>query len=154
MKNKLSFIASLIVHAAVALTAYYYTPELNKKKEKIEVTLEDKGPKGANLPRNVIQMGIGDKKNDKPKDYYWGIGISYDWRTEANEPMRVGYIYQGYSADLAGLESGDIILAVDGRPPNNGDNDIKGNGPKMLVLTIKRGDRIFDVNVPRVKVYY
>lgn len=82
--------------------------------------------------------GIGAKTSIDPDDYTICILSAYE-----NSP-----------ADKAGLKSGDKILKVDGRVVgydnyNDAIECIRGEKGTSIVLTIKRGEQIFDATVTR-----
>ncbi len=63
---------------------------------------------------------------------------------------RIGQILPGQPAERAGLQSGDLLLAFDGKPIGEWDqlaNAIHDNPGKNIRLTIQREGRRFDVTV-------
>ena len=60
-------------------------------------------------------------------------------------------------AEAAGLESGDIVLAVDGKSVNGSTlqdevGKVRGEPGTKVTLTLKRGDRTFDLTITRAKI--
>lgn len=63
---------------------------------------------------------------------------------------RIGQLMSGWPAEQAGLREGDAIVAIDGRPMQNGEDvveTIHSRPNQDLVLTIERDGRRFDVKV-------
>ncbi len=62
----------------------------------------------------------------------------------------IGQVRENSPAQKAGLEKGDLIIAIQGRPLNNW-SDIKGHvqssGDEPVTLTVQRGDKILDINI-------
>jgi C-terminal processing protease CtpA/Prc len=75
-----------------------------------------------------------------------------DWLSD--DGFKIAEVHEGYSAESAGLRVGDVILLIDGSKPYDNSNDIRGEEPKDMVLTIKRDGKIFEVKISRCKVYY
>jgi hypothetical protein len=79
---------------------------------------------------------------------YFGIGIdaSFD-----GEGLRFAYVADGGPASRAGLEAGDVLLAIDGRNIGSGDRAssiIQERRPGEIVSAkIRRKDRILEVKV-------
>jgi carboxyl-terminal processing protease len=74
---------------------------------------------------------------------YVGIGAEVD-STPEGLPLIVG-VFRGSPADKAGLSSGDVILAVDGRTTIGEDLDsvvgrVRGEAGTTVVLTVRSGD--------------
>ena len=66
-------------------------------------------------------------------------------------------VIKDYPAEKSGLKSGDIILNVDGEEVKYSQSSlaaskIKGKAGTSVVLTIKRGDKQFDVTVKREEI--
>ena len=69
----------------------------------------------------------------------------------AGVSTRVGTLVPGYPAAQAGLRPGDVILAIDGRPMQDGEmivQTIHSSGGRTLALLIDRGGARFLVHVP------
>lgn len=152
------YLASLFLHVLFFVTAtLHHIPE--KKQEPVEVTLGESGndKKGTDRPgqSNVIipLAGIGEASAEL-HNFYWGIGISSVEYYKDNMPViEINEVALGYSAYDAGLQVGDIIVNIDGHSISEG-NDIRGDGPKRLSLTIIRKWVTLLINLERVKVYY
>ena len=84
-----------------------------------------------------------------------GIGIYMSGNDEDN--VVVKSVIKDYPAEKSGLKSGDIILKVDGEEVKYSQSSlaaskIKGKAGTSVVLTIKRGDKQFDVTVKREEI--
>lgn len=84
-----------------------------------------------------------------------GIGIYMSGNDEDN--VVVKSVIKDYPAEKSGLKSGDIILKVDGEEVKYSQSylaasKIKGKAGTSVVLTIKRGDKQFDVTVKREEI--
>ena len=84
-----------------------------------------------------------------------GIGIYMSGNDEDN--VVVKSVIKDYPAEKSGLKSGDIILKVDGEEVKYSQSslaasNIKGKAGTSVVLTIKRGDKQFDVTVKREEI--
>jgi len=60
-------------------------------------------------------------------------------------------------AEAAGLESGDIVLAVDGESVNGSTlqdqvGKVRGEAGSKVTLTLRRGERTFDLEITRAKI--
>jgi carboxyl-terminal processing protease len=60
-------------------------------------------------------------------------------------------------AEKAGLRSGDVILAVDGESVNGSTltdevGNVRGESGTKVTLSVKRGDRTFDLTITRAKI--
>lgn len=94
----------------------------------------------------------------KPKNFFWGLGISVN--PEVRTILGVdffGYeitkVYEGYCAEDAGILVGDYVYLINNEILGT-DNDIKGEKPKKLRLTIERNRIIININTERCKIYY
>lgn len=88
---------------------------------------------------------------EEPRTELAGIGIVVAPRGEA---LVVGAVAPGGGAQEAGLSPGDAILRVDGEPVTElgftgAVNAIRGPEGTSVLLSIRRGERTFDVRVPR-----
>jgi regulator of sigma E protease len=66
---------------------------------------------------------------------------------------RVGELMRGYPAAQAGLRSGDVILAIDGRPMKDGEEvvqTIHSSGGRTLAILVQRDGSQFLIHVPTV----
>ncbi len=65
-------------------------------------------------------------------------------------PTDVGRIVEGSPAQRAGLQAGDVIVAVDGVPVKRWEElsrQIRQHGDQTLFLAVKRGDQTLDIKV-------
>ena len=88
---------------------------------------------------------------EEPRTELAGIGVGIAPRGEA---LVVTALAPGGGAAEAGLAPGDAILRVDGQPVTElgfggAVNAIRGAEGTTVLLSIRRGDRTFDVRVPR-----
>lgn len=95
-----------------------------------------------------ISQGEGSSSEDLP--FYWGIGITSSYQ---NGMAVVEYVASGYCAEANGIKQYDLIAKLNGLPLGD-NNDIKGEGPKKLDLTILRNGSIIKISMERCKVYY
>ncbi len=159
--------ASLILHVLpFILLGLFHTIQTEKQEE-------DKGTgnseRSGNRDIQVIEMVETASSNEtKPqKDltrFYWGIGVTVEYDRIAipgydyfgSEFLFVEIIqsvHGGYCAEAAGIETGDIIFLINGDYIEPG-NQLDGEGPSKLVLTILRNGRIVVIQLDRCKVYY
>jgi len=79
--------------------------------------------------------------------FFLGIYIVSGIKVMSTE---IGQVRENSPAQKAGLEKGDLIIAIQGQPLNNW-ADIKGhvqsNGDKPVILTVQRGDRIIGISI-------
>ena len=93
----------------------------------------------------------------KSKTGYWGIGV-YQAGLFDNEMVSYhGMIYFGLKvlsavpgnpAARSGIQAGDIIFLIDNLPLSV-KNEVKGDGPRAMILTIKRGNTYFELPIER-----
>ena len=88
---------------------------------------------------------------EEPRTELAGIGVGIAPRGEA---LVVTSVSPGGGAAEAGLRPGDAILRVDGEAVTElgfggAVNAIRGPEGTSVLLSIRRGDRTFDVRVPR-----
>lgn len=91
----------------------------------------------------------GDEPKEEPKNFYWGLGISGEFKADGYE---IHQIYRGYPAEAAGLLVNDIIAQVNGQDPWI--HGISGDGPALLKLVILRNKILLTILVNRGKIYY
>lgn len=110
-----------------------------------------------NGSKRIVELGDGDS-DETPKEFYWGVGI-YSMRYLDTIPgfgyiavTEITGIVSGYSADSSGLQVNDIIVLINGEPESPG-NDLRGDGPKTLILTIRRKGQTIIIKTERCKVY-
>jgi C-terminal processing protease CtpA/Prc len=138
---------SLALHLGVLAFVTSMEPQSLQDKVEIELTGDgDKAGRDVNVIENVQENG--DEASEK-KNYYYGIGVSGYYK---NGAYIIEQVYSGYSAESAGLRSGDMIELVNGLSPML--EDISGNGPRELELTILRNGLQILIKTRRVKVFY
>lgn len=105
--------------------------------QKSEIVLKKQKPKR----KKVINA-----EKECPGKWYGGIGIR-----NGVDPVfrcdRVVEVFQGYAADLAGLQVGDLILWTS-------DGEIVGPPGTVFQMKIMRGGEILVLTITRVKVCY
>ncbi len=107
----------------------------------------------------IIEINEGEGKQVVPENFYWGIGIGSSATFENISPyglvlvIIVTSIKKGYSAYDSDLQIGDKIILVNNNVISN-QNDIKGDSPKSLILTLIRNNSIINIAIDRVKVYF
>lgn len=139
--NKYIFI-SFVLHLSLLLV--YIPKSQEKKEEKTEITLTE------NTSNDVFIKPIGDQDGEENKNFYWGLGISvYDF----GDVKFITDVSDGYNGELSGLKKGDEIIALNNLPLSE-KNDIKGDSPAKLKLTIRRNNVIIIIYTERCKVYY
>lgn len=172
------FLASLIIHALVLGVGFSVAGKCGKgegdshsptqfevkegegdKKEKGE---KDKGLGKKEIEMQVIpkqvakQSDVQTKPEQKPKKngfYGIGVGMKADYNSYAPKygkyAIVVKDVYEGYAAFDAGLQPGDVIVEVDGKPVNLDDNGIKGKDESPVRLTVYRSGRIINFKINR-----
>jgi carboxyl-terminal processing protease len=83
-----------------------------------------------------------------------GVGMTV---TATKRGLRVDHVYAGSPAQLGGLQPGDVIVRVDGRPLAGKTSDeatalIKGPAGTSVTLSVDTGRRVRDVRLKRAKV--
>lgn len=148
MKKSMS--TSLIVHGSLLclLIAHQPTPELTPEAPKPKVTAVDLQEHQPPQYIKIKELGTAGDSKENSK-FYWGLGIT---TREMNSGDLITEVNSGYNGEAAGLMVGDFIIHVNGKPKNQ--NEIRGNGPAKLVLTILRNNSIITINTERGKVYY
>lgn len=85
---------------------------------------------------------------------YEGLGIQV--QQQPNATLRIVAPMDGSPAQKAGLKSGDIITAIDGKPvdSDNGNRQLRGKAGTPVRLTLHRKGvaKAFDVTVVRAKI--
>src|SRR6185295_19101737 len=73
-------------------------------------------------------------------------------------PSEVGSVMKGSSAEQAGLERGDVILAINGKPSNTWEDAsfaLATSPNRPVALHVQRGEKIFDATVtPKLDPHY
>lgn len=156
---KKSLFASLMFHLSlVALVTVSVVAEERQEEEKFEIELQE-AQTGEEI--NVIELGDIGSEDLKPLDnFYWGLGFGsqhymYDkipGQLGALPVIEVTEIFKGYCGESV-LQKNDLIYLINDMPLVTG-NDIRGEGPAKLKLTILRNGGKIVLNVERCKVYY
>lgn len=130
--------------------------EILPKYQKVEITVIDKAEKPVRIPKpkKVVKKKVDKKK--RGKDGYWGIGIYCSIFNDAvvlyngriYQGIRVANPIEGNPAANNGLQRDDIIFMVDNMPISD-TNEVKGDGPKSMILAVKRGERVFFLHIER-----
>ena len=124
------------------------------KKQNVEIDLIPAAKIKSNdalvpMPKKLIKVS-------KSQDGYWGIGV-YSSALDDVMVMYEGKTYvgtklmepiKGNPASKVGLEAGDVIFLIDNLPISD-KNDLKGDGPRKMLLHIKRGNSIFTIQIER-----
>lgn len=84
---------------------------------------------------------------------YVGVGAQIMIDADTHKPM-VTRVFSGTGAEEAGLQKGDIVMAVDGIVPENNDLDgaakaMRGEAGTQVRLTIQRGNQLLEFDVTR-----
>ena len=87
---------------------------------------------------------------------YVGIGITITV-TEDNEGFHVTKVNDGGSADEAGMLAGDVIIGIDGQDTKGMTTEaardlVRGEENTQVMITVRRGTEIIDMNVTRKQV--
>lgn len=153
MKTKYLLISASIHALFIFLLLFHFN--LTQPIETIPENIEN-----ATSDLQIIELSQGPGKNNLDSDkFYWGIGIESTESFEHNSiyglipVLYITDVKQGYSAENAGLQIKDKIFLLNNQPMF-GENNIKGDEPKQLYLTILRNGVIINVSLQRVKVYY
>lgn len=90
---------------------------------------------------------------DQMANSYVGIAVTIQ-QTEEEDGFLVKKVDAGGPADQAGMKSGDVIIAVDGKStqgmtPNEGRDLVRGEEGTQVTLTIRRGTEEFDLTITR-----
>lgn len=155
-------LVSLILHSLILLVTMTTTPE-KEKPELFEVTMAQgtKGQEKKSQPKDaadIIAMTPGPGEKKELKNFYWGLGFTSAEYVDYVDHVQyliveVNYPYEGYAGWEAGLLPGDKIYLVNGERIS-GTNDIRGDGPTDITLTILRGSANIIIHTKRCKVYY
>jgi carboxyl-terminal processing protease len=88
---------------------------------------------------------------------FGGIGIYMEMDSKENA-LRVMEALEDTPAGRAGLQPGDLILKIDGKPTSGGQameslqSQIRGKIGSVVTLTLKRVDKVFDVPLQRAEI--
>ena len=88
---------------------------------------------------------------------YVGVGTQIMIDAETLKPM-VTRVFTGTGAEAAGLQKGDIIIAIDGIVTQSNDLDaaaqaMRGEAGTQVRLTLQRGNQLLEVDVTRRSSY-
>ena len=92
-----------------------------------------------------------EQANAEMEGSYTGIGA---WVNTSGEFVEIVSPMKGSPAEEAGLKPKDIVIAVNGQDVSGTAGDIVlqsilGPAGEVVVLTIRRGDEVFDVSITR-----
>lgn len=87
---------------------------------------------------------------------YVGIGITITV-AEESDGFQVTKVNEGGPAEEAGMEPGDVIIAIDGQNTKDMTTEaardlVRGEENTQVVITVRRGTQILDMNVTRKQV--
>lgn len=154
---KKSLLLSILIHSLIVFSLLYKST-VDKKEE------QDRKLEQAASAYAIEIIEISDSFSEKEtkqelKNYYWGIGITQDFNNQFKVNgidtygVMVVKVVPGYNGERDGILPDDFIIAVNGIAWSL-DNDIKGDGPLKLVLTVYRNGVIIDIHTERCKVYF
>lgn len=88
---------------------------------------------------------------------YVGIGVTIRLENEDDAGFTVASVTPGGPAEAAGLQIGDMLLAIDGANMKElgmeeARNRVRGEAGTSLTLTVQRGGETFDVTVTRATI--
>lgn len=103
------------------------------------------------VPADQVAALMEDRKNA-----YVGIGVTITVN-EDNSGLKIIQIAEGGSAEEAGLQVGDVIVAVGGRPVKDRSleeikNEIRGEADTELEITAERNGKQFKATVTRKEI--
>lgn len=93
---------------------------------------------------------------DQMANSYVGIAVTIQ-QMEDESGFLVTKVDAGGPADQAGMESGDVIIAINGKStqgmtPNEGRDLVRGKEGTQVTLTLRRGTEEFDLTITRRQV--
>lgn len=105
----------------------------------------------------LVPAGVGGVTREL-ENYYWGLGFSSNQHIEYIDHIKylvleVEIVYAGYCGASSGLISGDKIYLLNDERLTEA-NDIRGNGPSDIKLTLVRDTAKINIHATRCKVYY
>lgn len=88
---------------------------------------------------------------------YVGIGVTIQMQDESDDGFTIVSVTHNSPAERAGLQNGDVILAVEGENAialgmDEARNRVRGAEGTKVELTLRRGDTQFDVSVERATI--
>ena len=137
------FIHGLLLLMMVAAKDSPSIPEVEPQQAEIQLTEAEENKD------NVQIKEIGEDGQSENLNFYWGLGISTSY---LGNKIFVTEVHPGYNGEAAGLKVGDIITLINDKEIS--EEDIRGNGPQKLKLTIWRNSGIIVIHTERGKVYY
>ncbi len=157
MKRYLSL--SIFIHC-LFFSLFFLKQELIRQEQQQEQGSAGEKESGADFSVEVIEIAddADESSKQEKKDFYWGIGIGSDFAFidiygVTTYCYSVDKLYAGYSAETDGVLVGDYIYLINDKPIG-GTNDLKGDGPKKMKLTIIRNGSKVIVYTERCKVWY
>lgn len=145
-------IVSLFLHLLLVISIGF---KMNQEQQ--ANTEGEKGgeKQGYEIETQIIEIADGPGAEKKElKDFFWGIGVEIRYSEHLGYPAHiVTSVKSGYCAESNNILEGDIIYLVNDQPLDF-INDIKGDEPKKLKLTINRNGSIIIKVFNRCKVYY
>lgn len=145
---------SIFIHT-IFLSFFYVKSELpqnEKLKTEQQVEFINNNPKVIEIDNNSTKL------NNKVINYYWGLGFTANFDeveylgTKVNA-YTIIYFDSGYCGENSGLILGDKVYLVNGELISE-TNDIKGDEPKKLLLTLERNGRTIVIQTDRCKIWY
>lgn len=151
------FLISLLLHSLILIPL---VPKLLQEEQAEEAKGKGNTGNGESV-MEIIEFNPVYSDIVKPlNNFYWGLSLSCDegmiYIPGYGDMLSVIVliVHDGYSVESAGLQPGDMIFEINNKSIDY-TNDIKGDGPANILLTILKIDgRIIKITVPRVKVYY
>ena len=145
---------SLLLHSAIFLKFISNNDNLQDQNRQ-----EGNSKTSDDSTYDIIPLSSGGKGDRKKINncYYYGIGIRVDqiftaFNGEVLLSYRIKEVVSGYSADSAGLQSGDVIIKINQKKIDSL-NDIIGVKEGHMTLTVMRGSSMLILNLKRTKVY-
>lgn len=145
---------SLLLHSTFLLV------KQQEAQQEVEISFEtssgtQKEGQAEQEQKKIIPKSDGDGESQVNKNYFWGIGISvveYYNMEMGKWVIEVKEVHTGYSAEEVGIMAGDLITSINGKGTEV--EEIIGDGPATIRLTIFRNGAIIVKTLDRVKVYY
>ena len=130
----------------------YYVDEINPAEltnSAIKNTLKDLDP----YTNFYNEQDVEDAKISREGEY-GGIGVTVRYLKQG---IQISEVYQGFSADKAGLKTGDIIISIDGQSLKNMEREqlsmfIKGTPNSMFSIKVERQGKVIQKEITRDKV--
>ena len=130
----------------------YYVDEINPAEltnSAIKNTLKDLDP----YTNFYNEQDVEDAKISREGEY-GGIGVTVRYLKQG---IQISEVYQGFSADKAGLKTGDIIISIDGQSLKNMEREqlsmfIKGTPNSMFSIKVERQGKVLQKEITRDKV--